>query len=122
MRGGATRRCWDIVEERQRSKWPAAAARSGHFLPGRCTESLGAPTSRRLARRRLRRRFPTAPGGAEPAGGDAGAPIAPPNHPWMLLDRRSMATNHPWMETDRRESGTDRLFWQTNLPWMEPKH
>ena len=38
MRGAATRRCRDIVEERQRSRRPVAAARSGHFLPGTGTK------------------------------------------------------------------------------------
>jgi uncharacterized membrane protein YhaH (DUF805 family) len=39
MRGAATRRCWDIVEERQRRRWRVAAARFGHFLPGSCTKN-----------------------------------------------------------------------------------
>jgi len=52
MRGAATRRCWDIVEERQRSRWLVGPARSGHSLPGSCTErAMGA---RALIAHRLR--------------------------------------------------------------------
>src|SRR4051812_3940120 len=53
MRGVGTRRCGEIGGEGRRSRWPVAAAKTGHLFPGRCTKGARGGLPRKGAAARI---------------------------------------------------------------------